>query len=286
MKPLALSRTFGTKFIALLLALALPAFGQEVTVRDLCNRVQQIQVAKIEVDKPEPVKIEVDKPAPSKIEVTMPDMSNKSDVKEVAEAKSEALSTEITNDRCVQASPIGFHYAPKINAMIHRQYEDSLNNAKGVTEIAKVSRVVLNAEVDVTTPPGFFYRNGNFVIGRYDTLEQCMQVRQHAGNVGICGPHEGPILISITGVIGNRNQFPLRSVSIQCHYVSAHDVPKSFEVQFVDIFGKGGAIPYEEKIIAQLPPHSIVKNISCKAKEAEIWQPTDNIQTLSAPFQP
>jgi hypothetical protein len=284
MKPLALSWAFGTKFIALLLAPALPASGQEVTVRDLCNRVQQIQVAKLEVDKPKPVKIEVDRPAPSKIEVTMPDMSNKSDVKEIAEAKSEV--SEITNDRCVQASPIGFHYAPKINAMIHRQYEDSLNSAKGVTEKAKTSRIALNAEVDVTTPPGFFYRKGNFVVGRYDTLEQCMQVRQHAGNVGICGPHEGPILISITGVIGNRNQFPLRSVSIQCHYLSAHDVPKSFEVQFADIFGKGGAIPYEEKIIAQLPPHSVVKNISCKAKEAEIWQPTDNIQTLSAPFQP
>jgi hypothetical protein len=280
MKLLTLPRAFGMKFVIFVLAPFSLVSAQEVEVRDLCNPIVPIRVAKIEVDKPEPFKIEVDKPEPPKIE------ADESDGEKVEKAKSKFVPLEIVNDRCIQPSPIGFHYPPKIDASIHRQYEKSLAFAKNVTNKAKLSHVILNATIDVTTPPGFFYRQGDFVAGRYDTLEQCMQARRQAGNAGVCGPHEGPIIISLTGGAINRNEFPLNSVSLQCKYLGAHGVSKSFEVQFLDVLGMGGYIPYQDKIIAQLPPHSVVRDISCKAHAAEIWQPTDNIQTLNGPVNP
>ena len=280
MKRLVLARAFGVKFAILVLAPVSLASAQEVEVRDLCNPIEPIRVAKIEVDKPEPFKIEADKPEPPKIKV------EKSDAEKVAEEKQKFAPLEIVNDRCVQPSPIGFYYPPKIDARIHRQYENSLVIAKRATNKAKLSHITLNVTIDVTTPPGFFYRQEDFVEGRYDTLEQCMRARRQAGNVGVCGPHEGPIIISLTGGAVNRNEFPLSSVSLQCKYLGAHGVSKSIEVQFLDVLGMGGYIPYQDKIIAQLPPHSVVRNISCKAEAAEVWQRTDNIQTLNGPLNP
>jgi hypothetical protein len=280
MKPLVSPRVYPIKVAILVLASVSLASAQEVEIRDLCNPVVPIQVAKIEVDKPEPFKIEVDKPEPFKIE------ADESDGEKVEKAKSKFVPLKIVNDRCVQPSPIGFHYPPKIDARIRRKYEDSLVVAKRATNEAKLSHIILNATIDVTTPPGFFYRQGEFVEGRYDTLDQCMQARRQAGNAGVCGPHEGPIIISLTGGAINRNEFPLGSVSLQCQYHDADDVSKSFDVQFLDVLGMGGFISYQDKIIAQLPPHSVVRDISCKAEAAEIWQPTDNIQTLNGPINP
>jgi hypothetical protein len=276
MTPLAIARTFGIEFAILVLAPVSLASAQEVEVRDFCNPVMPIRVAKIEVDKPEPFKIEVDKPEPPRIDMHEPE--------KVVKAKKQFKPLEINH--CIQPSPIAFHYAPNIDASIHRQYENSLVIAKRATKKEKLSHVILNASIDVTTPPGFFYRQGDFVGGRYETLEQCMRAKRMAGNVGVCGPFEGPVVISLTGDTINHNEFPLRGVSFQCKYVGAHGASRSIEVQFDDILGKGGYIPYQDKIIAQLPPHSVVKDISCKPEAAEVWQPTDNIQTLNGPPNP
>ena len=109
MKPLVLLRVFQIKVAILALASVSLASAQEVEIRDLCNPVVPIQVAKIEVDKPEPFKIEVDE----------------SDGEKVEKAKSKFVPLKIVNDRCVQPSPIGFHYPPKIDARISRDFFDA-----------------------------------------------------------------------------------------------------------------------------------------------------------------
>jgi hypothetical protein len=53
---------------------------------------------------------------------------------------------------------------------------------------------------------------------------------------------------------------------------------------FDDILGEGGYIPYQDKIIAQLLPHSVVNDISSKPAAADVWQCGDNIKTLNALF--
>ena len=166
-------------------------------------------------------------------------------------------------DRCVHPSPIGVIYNPKLTAKVRRQYEDNLIKAKGATKEKVVANVILGASVDVTTPPQISsYRNGDR------------------------GRNDGPIFISLTGGITNNNPFPLSSVSIRCDYRDARGVPQSFEFPFRYTLGAGGYIPYQGKVINELPPRSVVNDISCQVETAEIWQNTDVIQYLNAPLNP
>ena len=163
--------------------------------------------------------------------------------------------------RCVHPSPIGVRYSPTLTAKVRRQYEDKLIYAQGATKEKVVSNVILSASVDITTPPPIsYYRDGD--------------------------RNDGPTFISLTGGITNNNPFPLSSVSIQCDYRDARGVPQSFEFPFRYTLGAGGYIPYQDKVINALPPHSVVNDISCKVETAEIWQNTDVIQYLNAPLNP
>jgi hypothetical protein len=48
-----------------------------------------------------------------------------------------------------------------------------------------------------------------------------------------------------------------------------------------------GSIPYQDKVINELPPRSMVREISSTPKTVEIWQNTDDVQSLNArPCQP
>ena len=201
----------------------------------------------------------------------VPGDSPAGDVVEPETSKPEAANTEADTDAaksglrglavaakilgCVLPSPNGVVYNPKITANIHRQYEDTLVAANGVTKEAVVSNVILDASIDVTTPP----RDQN----------------------------DGLIVISLTGDITNQNPFPLSSVTIQCDYLDALGKPKSSVKLYPYTLGPGsGYIPYQDEVIDVLPPHSVVNNISCKVETAEIWQSTDGIQYLNAPLNP
>jgi hypothetical protein len=166
--------------------------------------------------------------------------------------------TEIAKiNRCVNPSPLGVRYNPQLTAKVRRQYEDQLVHAKDATEEKVVSNVVLNARVDITTPPlTSYYQN------------------------------DGPVFISLTGGITNNNPFPLSRVSIRCDYRDARDLPQSFEFPFRYTLAAGGYIPYQDQVINALPPRSVVNEISCRVETAEIWQNTDVIQYLNAPLNP
>ena len=75
---------------------------------------------------------------------------------------------------------------------------------------------------------------------------------------------------------------PLGSVSIQCDYRDRLDVPQSFVTTLDDILGPRGFIPYQDKVINEFPPRSMVKDILCTPKTVEIWQKTDDIPSLNA----
>jgi hypothetical protein len=62
--------------------------------------------------------------------------------------------------------------------------------------------------------------------------------------------------------------------------------PQSFEIPFRYTLAAGGYIPYQDKVINALPPHSVVNEISCNIETAEIWQNTNVIQYLNAPLNP
>ena len=166
--------------------------------------------------------------------------------------------TEIAKiNRCVNPSPIGVRYNPELTAKVRRQYAEQLVYAKDATKEKVVSNLLLSAKVDITTPPStFYYRK------------------------------DGPTFISLTGGITNNNPFPLSSVTIRCDYKDARDVPQSFEFPFRYTLAAGGFIPYQDKIINALPPHSVVSEILCNVETAEIWQNTDAIQYLNAPLNP
>lgn len=265
--------------------------AQEVEVRDLCSPVTLIQAVKVEVERSEPFKIEVDQPEPYKIETDevrpyQTEENTSNDEESQSEEAAIPPPHELAYGQCVEPSPIGFHYAPAIDTAIRQFYEDSLANANGVTESTKLSNIIVDVTINVTTPPGIFYRREDTVVGRFQTVESCMRARRRSGNVGVCGPREGPVFVSLTGAIVNRNNFPLRGVMVGCTYLTALDEQKSFRASFPHILGMDGRIPLQDWVVAKLPPRSVVRDISCKPEAAEIWQRTDNIQTLSVPYNP
>ena len=75
---------------------------------------------------------------------------------------------------------------------------------------------------------------------------------------------------------------PCVALSIQCDYRDRLDVPQSFVTTLDDILGPRGFIPYQDKVINEFPPRSMVKDILCTSKTVEIWQKTDDIQSLNA----
>ncbi len=254
-------------FLILMLAPASLATAQQVVVRDVCSRMAA-QHAPIFVNAPSasPSGIE---PEAEKSEV--PGDSPAGDVADPEANKPEDASVEADTDAaknglsslavaprllgCVLPSPIGVVYNPKITANIHRQYENTLVAANGVTKEGVVANVILDVSIDVTTPP----------------REQ----------------NDGTIVISLTGGITNQNPFPLSSVTIQCDYLDARGKPKSSVKLYPYTLGPGsGYIPYQDEVIDVLPPHSVVNGVSCKVETAEIWQSTDGIQYLNAPLNP
>ena len=242
------------------------ATAQQVVVRDVCSRMAAHHA---------PIFVEAPGGSPSD-DVAEPE-ANKSespgdgDVAEPDADKPEATTIETNTDAakngtpslvgaarvlgCVLPSPIGVVYSPKLTADIHRQYENSLLAANGVTMEEVVSRVTLEASIDVTTPP----------------REQ----------------NDGSIVISLTGGITNQNPFPLSSVTIQCDYRDARGKPKSSVKLYPYTLGpRSGYVPYQDEVIDVLPPHSVVNGISCKVETAAIWQSSDGIQYLNAPLNP
>jgi hypothetical protein len=258
--------TASVGFLIMMLAPVSLATAQQVVVRDVCSRMAAHH-APIFVEAPggspsddvaEPEANKSD--LPSDGDVAEPD-ADKPEVANI-EANADAAKNGIPNFAaagrvlgCVLPSPIGVVYNPKLTADIHRQYENSLAAANGVTKEAIVSNVTLEASIDVTTPP-------------------------HEQN-------DGSIVISLTGGITNQNPFPLSSVTIQCDYRDARGKPKSSLKLYQYTLGpRSGYIPYQDEVIDVLPPHSVVNGISCKVETAEIWQNTDGIQYLNAPLNP
>jgi hypothetical protein len=245
-----------------MLASASLAIAQQAVVRDLCASGAWISAS------PSPAAI-VQNPTLNAVEPS-PVPITPSPTPDSADPDAEPLSvdsisapisvdpTEITKiNRCVNPSPIGVRYNPELTAKVRRQYADQLVYAKDATKEKVVANVLLNAKVDITTPPSTsYYRN------------------------------DGPTFISLTGGITNNNPFPLSSVNIRCDYKDARDVPQSFEFPFRYTLAAGGFIPYQDKIINALPPHSVVSDILCNVEAAEIWQNTDAIQYLNAPLNP
>lgn len=245
-----------------ILASGSPATAQQAVVRDLCASGAWISAS------PSPAAI-VPSPTLNAVEAS-PLPVTPSSTPDSADPDAEPLSvesipaptsvdpTEITKiNRCVNPSPIGVRYNPELTAKVRRQYADQLVYAKDATKEKMVSNVLLSAKVDITTPPSTsYYRN------------------------------DGPTFISLTGGITNNNPFPLSSVTIRCNYKDARDVPQAFEFPFRYTLAAGGYIPYQDKIINALPPHSVVSEISCNIETAEIWQNTDAIQYLNAPLNP
>ncbi len=243
------------------------ATAQQAVVRDLCSSAKWISVASAPTTiAPTPAPDSVE-PTPAPIgQITSPEGSVEPEVEpnSVEPTPTPILvePTEIARIvRCVQPSPIGVRYNPELTAKVRRQYEDELTYAKGATTEKVVSNVILSASVDITTPPPFSY-------------------------YGDVNRNNGPIFISLTGGITNNNPFPLSSVSIRCDYKDGRGIPQSFEFPFLYTLGAGGYIPYQDKVINALPPHSVVSDISCKVETAEIWQNTDVIQYLNAPLNP
>jgi hypothetical protein len=253
-------------FLIMMLAPVSLATAQQVVVRDVCSRMAAHHA---------PIFVEAPGGSPSddvaEPEANKSDLPSDGDVAEPDADKPEVATIEANADAakngipslaaagrvlgCVLPSPIGVVYNPKLTADIHRQYENSLAAANGVTKEAIVSNVTLEASIDVTTPP----------------REQ----------------NDGSIVISLTGGITNQNPFPLSSVTIQCDYRDAHGKPKSFTKLYPYTLGpRSGYIPYQDEVIDVLPPHSVVNGISCKVETAEIWQSSDGIQYLNAPLNP
>jgi hypothetical protein len=240
------------------------ANAQDAVVRDLCSSAKRIYVVPpipaAVAPTPTPQSI---KPIAAPVAPTQsPEGSEEPEVEtEAAQPPTAAVFVEPTEvakiARCVHPSPIGVRYNPELTAKIRRQYEDELIYAKGTTNEKVVSNVVLSASVDITTPPPS-YLNQN----------------------------DGPVFISVTGEITNNNPFPLSSVTIRCDYKDAHKLPQSFEFPFLYTLGAGSYVPYQNKVINALPPHSVISDISCKVATAEIWQNTDVIQYLNAPLDP
>ena len=235
------------------------ATAQQAVVRDLCASAGWISapstpaaIAPAPALNVEPPSVTLT-PAPDSAEPDLEPVSVES-----IPAPISVDPTEIEKiNRCVNPSPIGVRYNPELTAKVRRQYEDQLVYSKGATKEKVVSNVILSARVDITTPPSTsYYRN------------------------------DGPTFISLTGGIKNNNPFPLSSVSLRCDYRDAREVPQSFEIPFRHTLAAGGYIPYQDKVINALPPHSVVNEISCNIETAEIWQNTDVIQYLNAPLNP
>jgi hypothetical protein len=251
-------------FLIMMLTPFLLATAQQVVVRDVCSRMAAHH-APIFVEAPGgSPSDDVAEPEANKSEAPDGDAEPDADKPEVAniEANADAAKNGIPNFAaagrvlgCVLPSPIGVIYNPKMTADIHRQYENSLAAANGVTKEAIISNVTLEASIDITTPP----------------REQ----------------NDGSIVISLTGGITNQNPFPLSSVTIQCDYRDAHGKPKSSVKLYPYILGpRNGYVPYQDEVIDVLPPHSVVNGISCKVETADIWQSSDGIQYLNAPLNP
>jgi len=249
-------------FLIFTLASGSLAIAQQAVVRDLCASGAWISAS------PSPAAI-VQNPTlnavePSLLQVTPSPAPDSTDPDaeplsvDSTPAPTSVDPTEIRRvNRCVNPSPIGVRYNPELTAKVRRQYADQLVFAKDATREKVVSNVLLGAKVDVTTPPlTSYYRN------------------------------DGPTFISLTGGITNNNPFPLSSVTIRCDYKDARDVAQSFEFPFRYTLAAGGFIPYQDKIINALPPHSVVSEIACNVETAEIWQNTDPIQYLNAPLNP
>jgi hypothetical protein len=171
-----------------------------------------------------------------------------------------ALAQEVRNVCSpAQASPRGCPLStsyrlvcnPKLTEKIFHRYEDSLVYAKDVTNTTAGARVKLSGGdfPNVTTPPRFYSRDGQ---GPYYTLGQCMEDVQNI-IVG-CITKDGPVLVSLNGGLTNENEFPVRSVNIQCVYrgVLAPKFegdqrticePCQSEFQFQEIIGPKGSIP-------------------------------------------
>ena len=255
--------------VSLLIVMLVPfslATAQQVVVRDVCSRMAAHH-APIFVDAPggspsgdaaEPEANKAELPGDGDVAEPEPDKPEAANIEADADAAKNgtlSLAGAAKALGCVLPSPIGVIYSPKLTADIHRQYENSLAAANGVTKEAVVSNVTLETSIDVTTPP----------------REQ----------------NDGSIVISLTGGITNQNPFPLSSVTIQCNYRDAHGKPKSSVKLYPYTLGpRSGYIPYQDEVIDVLPPHSVVNGISCKIETAEIWQSTDGIQYLNAPLNP
>jgi hypothetical protein len=232
-----------------ILATVSVATAQQAVVRDLCSSAAWIPA----VSAPAAIA-----PIPSPNSVAPTPAATAS-----IPSPNSAAPIEIAKiNRCVYPSPSGVVYNPELTAKVRRQYEDSLTYAKAVTREAVVSNVIFSVSVDVTTPPPiFYYREGD--------------------------RNDGPTFISLTGGVTNNNPFPLSSVSIRCDYSDAFGIAQSFEFQIPYTLGpSGGHIPYQDKVINELPPQSVVNDISCKVETAEIWESTDTIQYLNAPLNP
>ena len=242
------------------------AAAQQVVVRDVCSR-KAARHAPIFVEAPGSASGDIAEPEANRSELPGGSRTGDAEASKPEDANIEADTDAAKKIElptlevapillgCVLPSPIGVVYNPKITANIRRRYENSLAAANGVAKEAMVSNVILDASIDVTTPP----------------REQ----------------NDGSIVISLTGGITNQNPFPLSSVTIQCDYLDALGKPKSSVKLYPYTLGPGsGYIPYQDEVIDVLPPHSVVNGISCKVEGAEIWQSTDGIQYLNAPLNP
>ena len=237
------------------------ASAQQAAVRDLCASAGWISAPSTPAAITPTPALNAVEPNPPPVTATPAPDSPEPDVEpNSVESVPEPISVDPTEiakiNRCVNPSPIGVRYNPELTAKVRRQYEDQLVYAKDATKEKVVSNVILSARVDITTPSTSYYGN------------------------------DGPTVISLTGGIKNNNPFPLSSVSLRCDYRDARDVAQSFEIPFRYTLAAGGYIPYQDKVINALPPHSVVNEISCNIETAEIWQNTDVIQYLNAPLNP
>jgi hypothetical protein len=262
--------------------------AQGIVVRDLCALVaERPQTNRNNIFRVEPEPTEAAVLEGAKQGDLTSESGNRKNAK-LGDNQPAALDKAKADVLCVHASPMGVRYNPQIAAKVRRQYEKSLVHAHGLKNQNVISKVDLNVRVDITTPPGFFYRDGKSVTGGpYETMGQCSQSKRRTGNIGICGPKEGPIFISLTGSITNNNRFPLSSVSIQCEYRDRQAMPRTIAQHLpYTLAPEGGHFPLQDDIIGQLPPHSEINDISCQVVAADIWKNTDGIEYLNAPLNP
>jgi hypothetical protein len=191
-------------------------------------------------------------------------------------------------DLCVHPSPTGIRYDPETAGRIRQQYVNSLVNATGVSPRTVASLVTLDVHAEVTTPPPYlFYRTGDTVPSATFASEgECLRARRQVDNAAACEKKDGPVFISISGSITNKNQFPVSEVNIVCEYVDAAGVRGSVGQRYLyTLAPDGGIVPLLEHVVAELQPQSVVNDVSCTIGSATVWRKDDDIQYLSTKFQ-